>query len=61
MNASDFIAFVNKYGFRDGAGYEDFVYDIPAATLNGIIYPSLDPVIFEIKYPEMDIVAGAIQ
>jgi len=37
------------------AGYSQYSYDIPAATLNGTIYPSLDPSIFEVKYPDIDI------
>ena len=36
-------------------GYSEFSYDIAGATLNGIIYPSLDPSIFEVKYPDIDI------
>lgn len=36
-------------------GYSKYSYDISAATLNGVIYPSLDPSIFEIKYPDIDI------
>lgn len=38
-----------------GQGYSQYSYDIPGATLNGIIYPSLDPSIFEVKYPDVDI------
>jgi hypothetical protein len=37
------------------AGYSGNVYDIKAATRNNIIYPSLDPSIFEVKYPDTDI------
>jgi hypothetical protein len=37
------------------SGYSQYSYDIPAATLNGVIYPSLDPSIFEVKYPDIDI------
>ena len=37
------------------SGYSGNVYDIKAATLNNIIYPSLDPCIFEIRYPNSDI------
>jgi Baseplate J-like protein len=37
------------------AGYSQYSYDISAATLNGVIYPSLDPSIFEVKYPDIDI------
>ena len=36
-------------------GYSQYSYDISAATLNGVIYPSLDPSIFEVKYPDIDI------
>jgi hypothetical protein len=37
------------------SGYSQYSYDISAATLNGTIYPSLDPSIFEVKYPDTDI------
>ena len=37
------------------AGYSPYSYDISAATLNNVIYPSLDPSIFEVKYPNTDI------
>ena len=36
-------------------GYSNNRYDIQLATRNGIIYPSFDPCIFEIKYPNKDI------
>ena len=36
-------------------GYSGNVYDLVPATKNGIIYPSLDPSIFEVKYPNQDI------
>lgn len=36
-------------------GYSQYSYDISGATLNGVIYPSLDPSIFEVKYPDTDI------
>jgi hypothetical protein len=29
--------------------------EFAGATLNGVIYPSLDPSIFEVKYPDTDI------
>ena len=41
--------------FDTEAGYSGNVYDIKTATKNNIIYPSLDPSIFEIKYPNDDI------
>ena len=37
------------------SGYSQYSYDISAASLNGTIYPSLDPSIFEVKYPDIDI------
>lgn len=37
------------------AGYSNIAYSINEATRNGIIYPSLDPAMFEIKYPNNDI------
>ena len=42
-------------------GYSNVVYNILAATKNNIIYPSLDPCIFEIKYPNQDIKGRAIK
>tara|TARA_B100001094_G_scaffold328439_1_gene388866 strand:+ start:2877 stop:4757 length:1881 start_codon:yes stop_codon:yes gene_type:complete len=41
--------------YDTNSGYAGNVYDIKAATLNNIIYPSLDPCIFEIRYPNSDI------
>ena len=38
----------------DGA-YSPVQYDINAAIKNGIIYPSVDPSIFEVRYPDSDI------
>lgn len=37
------------------AGYSDIFYDIKASTKNNILYPSLDPSIFEVRYPNNDI------
>ena len=36
-------------------GYSPYAYDISSATQNNVIYPSLDPSIFEVKYPNLDI------
>jgi len=41
-------------------GYSDFSYDLNAATNNGVIYPSVDPMIFELKYPQADIVGRVV-
>ena len=43
------IVITNKY--KTANGYSGNLYDIDTATKNGIIYPSLDPSIFELKYP----------
>jgi len=39
-----------------GTGYSQYAYDITAATRNNIIYPSLDPSIFELLDKDNDIV-----
>ena len=36
-------------------GYSPYKYDLDDATLKGVIYPSLDPSIFEVRYPNVDI------
>ena len=41
--------------FDTNQGYSGNVYDVENAIRNGILYPSLDPSIFEIKYPKRDI------
>jgi hypothetical protein len=38
-----------------GNNYSDMAYDFTSATRNNIIYPSKDLMIFEIKYPQIDI------
>jgi len=47
------IRIINKTG--EANGYSKYAYDITAGTLNGVIYPSLDPSIFEVKYLNQDI------
>jgi hypothetical protein len=39
----------------ESLGYSPYAYSISAATINNVIYPSLDPSIFEVKYPNQDI------
>jgi hypothetical protein len=60
QNVSNLQIF-NKYLFRDGSDYQPYRYDIQQATVDNIIYPSLDPSIFELRYPETDIIGNAIQ
>ena len=47
------IKFSNKVG--TSLGYSQYAYDIEGATQNGVIYPSLDPSIFEIRNFNQDI------
>lgn len=47
------IKIINKTGTT--SGYSQWGYDIDGATQNKIIYPSLDPSIFEVKFPSTDI------
>jgi len=42
------------------SGYSGNIYDIKTATKDGVIYPSLDPSIFEIKYPNKDIIGKVV-
>ena len=42
------------------SGYSGNVYDIEAATKSGVIYPSLDASIFEVKFPNNDIIGKVI-
>ena len=39
----------------ESLGYSRYRYDFNGATKKGVIYPSMDPSIFEIKYPNSDI------
>ena len=43
-----------------GLVYSQYSYNIAEATRNKIVYPSLDPSIFEIKYPNKDIKGRAL-
>ena len=43
-----------------GLTYSQYSYNIIEATRNKIVYPSLDPSIFEIKYPNKDIKGRAL-
>ncbi len=40
---------------KQGGDYSQYGYDIAGATKNGNIYPSLDPAIFEVRFPDIDI------
>jgi hypothetical protein len=51
---------VVNVGFKNlidsSIGYSPNAYNLDQATKDGIIFPSLDPSIFEIKYPDNDII-----
>ncbi len=47
------INITNKVG--ESLGYSKYAYDVTGATLDSVIYPSIDPMIFEVKYPTTDI------
>ena len=38
-----------------GGNYSSYSYNISSATKQGVIYPSLDPMIFEVRFPDIDI------
>ena len=54
-NNSDGLPILIENKFLESGGYSGNVYDMKSATQDGIIYPSLDPSIFELKYPNIDI------
>jgi len=47
------VTITNKAGLN--SGYSEYAYDMNGANQNGTIFPSLDPSIFELKYPNTDI------
>ena len=47
------LQIVNKVGTNEN--YSEFAYDMRGATIDEVVYPSLDPSIFELKFPETDI------
>ena len=52
------IEIINKAGTN--LGYSQYGYDIQGATVNNIIYPSIDPSIFEVKYLNNDIIGRVV-
>tara|TARA_R100001463_G_scaffold9112_1_gene27409 strand:+ start:7265 stop:9136 length:1872 start_codon:yes stop_codon:yes gene_type:complete len=47
------LQIINRVG--ESNGYSKYAYDVPGSTINEILYPSLDPSIFELRYPDTDI------
>ena len=52
QNVKD-VTIVNKAG--SSLGYSNYAYDVQGATLNNVVYPSIDPMIFEVKDEDVDI------
>ena len=44
----------------ESLGYSNFAYDIMNSTIDEVIYPSVDPMIFEVKYPNQDIIGRVV-
>ena len=66
VNALDLVEGVQsiinfKFYCKSGGSYSNNKYSVEAAIKNNILYPSLDPSIFEIKYPDNDIRARIIK
>jgi len=40
---------------KNGGSYSEFFYDVRGATQNNTVFPSQDPSIFEVKFPNKDI------
>ena len=53
VDSDTVIKIENKY--KAGQGYSGNFYDIKNSMIDGVLYPALDPSIFEIKYPNTDI------
>ncbi len=47
------IVIENRY--KPGDGYSGNYYDIRSSLIDGVLYPALDPSIFEVKFPDSDI------
>jgi len=47
----ELIKVTNKWG----TVYSNNIYDIQGSTYNGVVYPPVDPTMFEVKYPDIDI------
>ena len=58
------LEIVNKYGYQDGSNYANFKYDIAGNAYDetsGVIHPSLDPMIWEVRFPDSDVRGSALQ
>ena len=53
------VTITNKTGTT--LGYSQYAYSVDGATLNNVIYPSIDPMVFEVKYPNQDITGRVVK
>ncbi len=53
VDSDTVIKIENKY--KVGQGYSGNFYDIKNSMIDGVLYPALDPSIFEVKFPNADI------
>ena len=53
QRSAEQIIITNK--FKPSEGYSGNAFDIPSATINGVIYTALDPSIFQVRFPDTDI------
>ena len=44
----------------ESLGYSNFSYDINNSTTDEVVYPSIDPMVFEVKYPDQDIIGRVV-
>jgi hypothetical protein len=49
-----------EFGNLSGGNYSPYGYDVAAALRNNILYPSLDPSIFEVRFPDTDILGRVL-
>jgi hypothetical protein len=52
------ITITNKTGVS--SGYSQYAYDVQGATQDNVVYPSIDPMIFEVKYSDSDILGRIV-
>ncbi len=56
-SSTELISVTNKWGTMNGLNYSQNIYQIEqeASIFNSVVYPPIDPTIFEIKHPDSDI------
>ncbi len=64
LNSVDGVQTINNITINNKAGtssgYSQYAYDVAGALQNGTIFPSIDPMIFEVKYPNDDIIGRVV-